>query len=563
MCGDVFGNGMLLSRHIRLLAAFDHRHIFLDPTPDAAASFAERERMFALPRSSWADYDSTLISAGGGVWPRGAKSIRCRRRCARRWASLPNCSMTPAELMHAILLAPVDLFYNGGIGTYVKATSESHAECGDRANDAIRVNGAELRCKVVVEGGNLGCTQLGRIEFALRGGLINTDAIDNSAGVDCSDHEVNIKIALNAVVADGELTVKQRDKLLAEMTDDVAALVLRDNTFQNQVLAVTRSRGAALLDEQGRYMRHLAARGRLNRALEFLPDDHALAARQQAGIGLTTPELAVLLAYHKMELYDLVLASDVPEDTYIATTLQRYFPAAAAHAVSGGTIEHHPLKREIIATHVVNSLVNRVGPTFVHHLHEETGAQRARHRARLRGHAPGFRPGIAVAGQRSPGQRGGRGDAEHDRAGHRAAARARHRVAAAAARCTARPRRDHRALRTGRRGRRRRPRTLARAGRTRRTRSRDDPSRGARRAAGAGATRGAAGRAGGRPGHRRGGRRDRRRRRDRGRRLFRRRRPARTWAGCRRKWPRCPRTRIGRRWRGWRCARICRRWRAT
>ncbi len=281
--------------------------------------------------------------------------------------------MTPAELMRAILLAPVDLFYNGGIGTYVKASSENHGDCGDRANDTIRVDGAELRCKVVAEGGNLGCTQRGRIEFAQRGGLINTDAIDNSAGVDCSDHEVNIKIALNAVVADGEMTVKQRDKLLAEMTDDVAALVLRDNTFQNQVLAVTRSRGVALLDEQGRYMRHLAARGRLNRALEFLPDDEALAARQQAGMGLTAPELAVLLAYHKMELYDQVLASDVPEDSYIATALQRYFPPRL-NAQFSTTLQRHALAREIISTHVVNSLVNRVGPTFVHHLHEETGA---------------------------------------------------------------------------------------------------------------------------------------------------------------------------------------------
>jgi glutamate dehydrogenase len=374
MSGDVFGNGMLLSRHIRLVAAFDHRHVFIDPAPDAAASFAERERLFALPRSSWADYDMSKISAGGGVWPRSAKSIplSAQARVALGIAGDAE-AMTPAELMHAILRAPVDLFYNGGIGTYVKAASESHAECGDRANDAIRVDGAELRCKVVAEGGNLGCTQRGRIEYALHGGLINTDAIDNSAGVDCSDHEVNIKIALNAVVADGELTLKQRDKLLAEMTDDVAALVLRDNTFQNQVLAVTRSRGGALLDEQGRYMRHLAARGRLNRSLEFLPDDDALAERRQAGKGLTAPELAVLLAYHKMELYDQVLASDVPEDTYIATTLQRYFPSRL-HQQFPAALERHPLKREIIATHVVNSMVNRVGPTFVHRLHEETGA---------------------------------------------------------------------------------------------------------------------------------------------------------------------------------------------
>jgi len=374
MSGDVFGNGMLLSNHILLKAAFDHRHIFIDPTPDAAASFAERERMFALPRSSWADYSAALISAGGGLWPRSAKSIPLSPQAREALGIGAEIeAMTPAALMHAILLAPVDLFYNGGIGTYVKASSESHAECGDRATDAIRVDGAELRCKVVAEGGNLGCTQRGRIEYALHGGLINTDAIDNSAGVDCSDHEVNIKIALNAVVADGELTVKQRDKLLAEMTDDVAALVLRDNTFQNQVLAVTRSRGAVLLEEQGRYMRHLVALGRLNRALEFLPDDSALAARRQAGQALTAPELAVLLAYHKMALYDLVLASDVPEDSYIATSLQRYFPRRL-HEQFPAALERHPLKREIIATHVINSMVNRVGATFVHRLVEETGA---------------------------------------------------------------------------------------------------------------------------------------------------------------------------------------------
>jgi glutamate dehydrogenase len=373
MSGDVFGNGMLLSRHIRLLAAFDHRHIFIDPDPDAASSFAERERLFALPRSSWADYDTGKISVGGGVWPRSAKSIALSQEARVALGIEKAASMTPAELMHAILLAPVDLFYNGGIGTYVKAAAETHTDCGDRANDAIRVNGAELRCKVVAEGGNLGCTHRGRIEFALRGGLINTDAIDNSAGVDCSDHEVNIKILLNAVVAEGELTGKQRDQVLAEMTDEVAALVLRDNTFQNQVLGVSLARGVELLDEQGRYMRRLVARGRLNRELEFLPSDVALGERRQAGIGLTTPELAVLLAYNKMELFDEVLASDVPEDPYIVTTLQRYFPPRLAQRFPA-QLSHHPLRREIIATYVVNSMVNRVGPTFVNRMNEETGA---------------------------------------------------------------------------------------------------------------------------------------------------------------------------------------------
>ncbi|MGH8441536.1 MAG: NAD-glutamate dehydrogenase domain-containing protein, partial [Nevskiaceae bacterium] len=325
MSGDVFGNGMLLSRHIRLLAAFDHRHIFIDPAPDAEASFAERERLFQLPRSSWADYNAQLISEGGGIWPRTAKAIVLPAQ-ARSALGIEAEQLTPNELMRAILLAPADLFYNGGIGTYIKSSAETHADVGDKANDTIRVNGAELRCKVVAEGGNLGCTQRGRIEYALRGGLINTDAIDNSAGVDCSDHEVNIKILLNSVVGEGELTGKQRDKLLAEMTEDVGRLVLRDNYFQNQVLGVTRARGMELLDEQARYLRHLGGAGRLNRKIEFLPSDEVIAERRQAGSGLTTPELAVLLAYNKMELYDLVLASDVPEDPFIATALQRYFP---------------------------------------------------------------------------------------------------------------------------------------------------------------------------------------------------------------------------------------------
>jgi len=247
MSGDVFGNGMLLSRHIKLVAAFDHRHVFLDPTPDADASFAERERMFKLPRSSWADYDASLISAGGGVYPRSAKSIAITPEVKKALAISAD-ALTPAELVNAILKAPVDLVYNGGIGTYVKASAETHAHVGDRANDAVRVNGRELRCKVVGEGGNLGCTQLGRIEYALAGGRIFTDAIDNSAGVDTSDHEVNIKILLGLAISDGELTEKQRNALLATMTDDVAALVLRDNYFQTQALSVTGRIAPQLLD---------------------------------------------------------------------------------------------------------------------------------------------------------------------------------------------------------------------------------------------------------------------------------------------------------------------------
>ena len=284
--------------------------------------------------------------------------------------------LTPTELIRAILTAPVELLYNGGIGTYIKSSSETDAAVGDRANDPVRVNGGELRCKVLGEGGNLGATQLGRIEFALKGGRINTDAIDNSGGVDCSDHEVNIKILLGGVVAEGELTMKQRNQLLADMTDEVAALVLRDNYAQTQILSVTRARGVALLDEQADFMRRLAHAGRLNRKLEFLPVDEEIAERKAARIGLTNPELAVLLAYSKIELYDEVLASDVPEDPYIRTALERYFPLPLRERFAT-QIQAHALRREIISTHVINSMINRVGPTFVHRLKGELGASAA------------------------------------------------------------------------------------------------------------------------------------------------------------------------------------------
>ncbi len=373
MSGDVFGNGMLLSPHIRLVAAFDHRHILLDPDPDAAASLTERERIARLPRSSWADYDVKRLSAGGGVHERSAKSIAITPEVGAALA-IDADALTPTELVNAILKAPVDLIYNGGIGTYVKATSETHAQVGDRANDALRVNGRELRCKVFVEGGNLGCTQLGRIEFAQAGGRINTDAIDNSAGVDTSDHEVNIKILLGLAVADGELTGKQRNTLLAAMTDDVAALVLRDDYFQTQVLSVTKRIAPALLDAQARFMHYLEKAGRLNRAIEFLPSDHEIAARRKAGAGLTSPEAAVLLAYCKLWLADELVASELPDDPWVATALARYFPAALQPKYAP-YMNRHPLKREIIATHVLNSMVNRVGSTFVHRLAETTGAK--------------------------------------------------------------------------------------------------------------------------------------------------------------------------------------------
>ena len=375
MSGDVFGNGMLLSKQTRLIAAFDHRHIFIDPDPDPARSWEERARLFALPRSSWDDYDKALISQGGGVWPRSAKSIKLSPE-VRAALDLQAAQLTPTELIRAILTAPVELLYNGGIGTYIKASAEADAAVGDRANDAVRVNGGELRCKVLGEGGNLGATQLGRIEFALGGGRVNTDAIDNSGGVDCSDHEVNIKILLGAVVAEGELTLKQRNKLLADMTDEVATLVLRDNYAQTQILSVTWARGVALLDEQADFMRRLAHAGRLNRKLEFLPMDEELAQRKAARAGLTHPELAVLLAYSKIELYDEVLASDVPEDPYIRTALERYFPGPLRERFAV-QIQAHPLRREIISTHVINSMINRVGPTFVHRLKTEMGVPAA------------------------------------------------------------------------------------------------------------------------------------------------------------------------------------------
>ncbi|MCP5268112.1 MAG: NAD-glutamate dehydrogenase [Zoogloeaceae bacterium] len=372
MSGDVFGNGMLLSKKIKLVAAFDHRHVFIDPDPDPEASWNERARMFALPRSSWEDYDRALISAGGGIWPRSAKSIPLSAQM-KALLDTDADALPPTDLIRCILQAPVDLLYNGGIGTYIKASSETDAAVGDRANEAVRVNGRDLRCKALGEGGNLGATQLGRIEFALNGGRVCTDAIDNSAGVDCSDHEVNIKILLNAVIAEGELTEKQRNKLLADMTDEVAALVLRDNYFQTQILSVMRARGIELVDEQARFMRRLSNAGRLNRKLEFLPFDDEIARRKAARTGLTSPELAVLLAYSKIELYDEVLASDIPEDPFISTALLRYFPAPLREKYFD-QIQRHPLKREIIATHVINSMINRVGPTFVSRLREETGA---------------------------------------------------------------------------------------------------------------------------------------------------------------------------------------------
>ncbi|MFC4049330.1 NAD-glutamate dehydrogenase [Actinomadura syzygii] len=374
MSGDVFGNGMLLSEHTRLVAAFDHRHIFIDPDPDPAASFAERRRLFELPRSSWGDYDTALISKGGGVFPRTAKSIALtpQTRAALGIADSVK-ALAPFELIRAVLMAPVDLLWNGGIGTYVKSSTENNADVGDKANDPVRVDGGELRCKVVGEGGNLGVTQLGRIEFARGGGLINTDFIDNSAGVDTSDHEVNIKILLDQAVRDAELTGEQRDGLLYEMTDEVGRLVLRDNYAQNVVLAAARAQAPAMLHIHARYLRKLERDGRLQRRLEFLPDDKALAERRQSGLGLTSPEFSVLLAYAKLALDHDLVASDLADDPYLESWLVDYFPTPLRERFRP-YMDRHPLRREIITTAVVNDLINASGSTFVFRMNEETGA---------------------------------------------------------------------------------------------------------------------------------------------------------------------------------------------
>ncbi|MER8220203.1 NAD-glutamate dehydrogenase [Streptomyces sp. NPDC094143] len=374
MSGDVFGNGMLLSEHIRLVAAFDHRHIFIDPDPDAATSYAERRRLFELPRSSWADYNTELLSPGGGVFPRTAKAIPVNAQIREALGIEAKVTkLTPADLMKAILQAPVDLLWNGGIGTYVKSSAESNADVGDKANDAIRVDGKDLRVKVVGEGGNLGLTQLGRIEFALHGGRINTDAIDNSAGVDTSDHEVNIKILLNGLVADGDMTVKQRNKLLADMTDEVGRLVLRNNYAQNTAIANALAQSGAMLHAQQRFMKHLVREGHLDRALEFLPSDRQIRERLAQGQGLTGPETAVLMAYTKITVAEELLHTSLPDDPYLSTLLHAYFPKELREQFPEHLVSH-PLRREITTTVLVNDTVNTGGTTYLHRLREETGA---------------------------------------------------------------------------------------------------------------------------------------------------------------------------------------------
>ncbi len=373
MSGDVFGNGMLLSPHTRLLAAFDHRHIFVDPNPDEARSFAERQRLFDLPRSSWADYDRAALSPGGDVFERGAKQLTLSAEAsAALGLGAEGRQLTPNELMQAILLAEVDLLWLGGIGTFVKHSRERNGDVGDRANDAIRVDAPQLRCKVVGEGANLGFTQRARIEYATHGGRVNTDAIDNSAGVDTSDHEVNIKIGLDDAISRGKLDRPGRDELMAAMTDEVAALVLRDNYLQTQAISLTESMSPELLDRHAQMIRAFEKSGRLDRKIEFLPDEEEIRQRAAGKRGLVRPELAVLLAYAKIALYEDLLASDVPDDPLLGEDLLRYFPQPMVERYRDA-IERHRLRREIVATYITNSTINRVGPSFVFRMIETTG----------------------------------------------------------------------------------------------------------------------------------------------------------------------------------------------
>ncbi|VVQ04109.1 NAD-specific glutamate dehydrogenase [Pseudomonas fluorescens] len=371
MAGDVFGNGLLMSDKLQLVAAFNHLHIFIDPNPEPASSFVERQRLFDLPRSAWSDYDTSLMSEGGGIFSRSAKSIAISPQMQERF-DIKADKLTPTELLNALLKAPVDLLWNGGIGTYVKASTESHADVGDKANDALRVNGNELRCKVVGEGGNLGMTQLGRVEFGLNGGGSNTDFIDNAGGVDCSDHEVNIKILLNEVVQAGDMTDKQRNELLASMTDEVGGLVLGNNYKQTQALSLAARRALPRIAEYKRLMNDLEGRGKLDRAIEFLPAEEAINERIAEGHGLTRAELSVLISYSKIDLKEQLLGSLVPDDDYLTRDMETAFPPTLVSKFSAA-MRRHRLKREIVSTQIANDLVNHMGITFVQRLKESTG----------------------------------------------------------------------------------------------------------------------------------------------------------------------------------------------
>lgn len=375
MSGDVFGNGMLQSHHIRLRAAFNHKHIFIDPEPDPKKSFQERQRLFDLPVSSWTDYDPALISEGGGVWSRDEKVIRLSPQ-AQEMLGIGEERLAPHEVIRAILRMPVDLMWNGGIGTYVKASTESHADAGDRSNDAVRVNGRDLRCRVVGEGGNLGFTQLGRIEYALHDGRMNTDFIDNSGGVDCSDREVNIKILLNLAATQKGLTPARRKRLLADMTDEVAEQVLRNNYLQTQAISLLEANASERINEHAYMIRVLEKRAILDRELEFLPSDEDIELRSKSGHGLTRPELSVLLSYGKMLLYSDMVGSSVPEDEYLSKELISYFPRPLQRRYKDLMIRHR-LSREIIATLITNSMVNRMGPVFAYRTQDETGSDLA------------------------------------------------------------------------------------------------------------------------------------------------------------------------------------------
>ncbi|WP_372762100.1 NAD-glutamate dehydrogenase, partial [Pseudoalteromonas sp.] len=375
MAGDVFGNGMLLSKHIRLQVAFNHMHIFVDPNPDAAATYPERERLFNLPRSSWEDFNKDLISEGGGVFSRAAKSITLSPEM-KKMLGTKKATMTPSELIKASLMMKFDLLWNGGIGTYIKSAKETDADVGDRANDAVRINGSELGAKVVGEGGNLGATQLGRIEFAAKGGRINTDFIDNVGGVTCSDNEVNIKILLNGLVTSGDLTRKQRDELLYAMTDEVAKLVLNDCYRQTHTLSITQWRGSSTLKEKIRFIHALEKEGKLNRAIEFIPTDEELAERAADGKDLTRPELSVLVSYAKMVLKESLVTDDITENPYYRQLLVNSFPRPLREKFNDA-MNNHPLRKEIIVTKLANSIVNDMGLNFMVRMQEETGANEA------------------------------------------------------------------------------------------------------------------------------------------------------------------------------------------
>lgn len=372
MSGDVFGNGMLLSEHIKLVAAFNHMHIFLDPSPDAKASFEERKRLFALPRSAWSDYDPKLISKGGGVFPRSAKSISLTPEI-KKLLGIKVDKIVPNDLIRVILKAPVDLLWNGGIGTYVKYSKERNADVGDRTNDVLRINGNELRCKVVGEGGNLGFTQLGRVEYARNGGRLNTDAIDNSGGVNCSDSEVNIKILLNDAVHAGDLTEKQRNEILADIQSEVAEHVLKNNRSQTKAISVTISKATGDLEMHSRIIDEMEKGGKLDRAIEFLPDHEEIETRKAAKQGLTRPEVAVLMAYVKIFIKEALLNSDLPEDPFFQFEIEESFPVPLRERFKK-YMPNHRLKREIIATQLSNKVVNDMGISFVSRLRDETGS---------------------------------------------------------------------------------------------------------------------------------------------------------------------------------------------